>query len=76
MKKEFLVTEEEAIRLCEVGTTATDAVFARNIYIAFLKACEKNPLLVKEFALAAVFNAGRVQGIREERKRAISHKKS
>lgn len=65
--KEFLITLEEALFLAEKETVVTDAVFAKKIFDAYIEQCKHNPLLVEAFAYAAVFNAGRVQGIREER---------
>ena len=67
--KEFLITLEEALFLAEKETVVTDAVFAKKIFDAYIEQCKHNPLLVEAFADAAVFNAGRVQGIREERKK-------
>lgn len=68
MKKELLVTVEEAVELASY-LDVTDEMQAEEIYKAYMTTCEKSPLLLKEFVCAVLFNAGRIQGIREERAR-------
>lgn len=69
MKKELLVTVKEAVELAS-SLDITDEMQAEEIYKAYMTACENNPLLLKEFVCAVLFNAGRIQGIREERKKS------
>lgn len=62
----ILISTQEAVKLSQY-LTATDAAFAENIKEAFLTACKEKPFFTKEFVAGALFEAGRVQGIREER---------
>lgn len=71
MKQELLVTVKEAVELASF-LNITDEVQAEEIYKAYMTACEKNSLLLKEFVCAVLFNAGRIQGIREERRKALT----
>ncbi|MFV0466739.1 MAG: hypothetical protein ACK5ML_11775 [Lachnospiraceae bacterium] len=68
MLKQFLVSMEEVVELSKQNVTMVEENFAEEIYNSFLVVCEKDPLLIREFVLGAIFNAGRIQGIREERK--------
>ena len=66
---QIMITAEEAVAFSQYLMTY-DVVFAMNIQDAILKAYQKEyPGLLKEFSIAAIFNAGRVQGIREERRK-------
>ena len=42
---------------------------ARNLYNAYMKVCEADEFILKEFCLGAIFKLGKAQGIMEERRR-------
>lgn len=49
--------------------TMDDELEAKEIHAAYMRACEAEGLLLKEFSLAMVFKMGMIQGIRNERRR-------
>ncbi len=63
----MMLTEEQV----KIGRNITlgDELDAREIYSAYMKACETNELLLKEFSLGMIFKMGKIQGIRDERRR-------
>ncbi len=59
---------EEQVRIAR-NITFCDELDARELYDAYMKACETNELLLKEFSLGMIFKMGMVQGIKSERRR-------
>lgn len=62
------ITAEEAVKLSK-QSTATDLVDAKGIYDLYLqsRAQEHDQEWLSAVAIATIFNAGRVAGIRQER---------
>ena len=64
-----LIKPEEAAALSKLFGTLDDVYRAKDIFDAYLSLCtgEEDHTYMMMCALAAVYSAGRIQGIREER---------
>lgn len=65
-KKAFYVSPEEIVKLSDELVHVSELQFARDVYEKYKQTYPDTHFC---FALAAVFAAGRVQGVREERAR-------
>lgn len=64
-----LITTEEAVTLCAKFATLDDIYTAEDIYLAYIDKVKdtRDERYAEMCVLAAVYSAGRIQGIREER---------
>lgn len=64
-----LITTEEAVTLCIKFATLDDVYTAEDIYLAYMDKVKdtRDESYAEMCALAAIYSAGRIQGIREER---------
>lgn len=64
-----LITTEEAVTLCIKFATLDDVYTAEDIYLAYMDKVKdtRDERYVEMCTLAAIYSAGRIQGIREER---------
>lgn len=67
-----LIDVSEGIRISHTASTSDDICRASEIYKAYVKAYKSDDTLFTHLcALSAVYLTGRIQGIREERAKAI-----
>lgn len=64
-----LITTEEAVTLCIKFATLDDIDTAEDIYLAYMDKVKdtRDKRYAEMCVLAAIYSAGRIQGIREER---------
>ena len=66
-----LISPEEAAALARKAGTADDIMRGLSVYDAYIRFADIEEYAAKDFliysALGAIFSAGRIQGIREER---------
>ena len=64
-----LITTEEAVTLCAKFATLDDVYTAEDIYLAYMDKVKdtRDERYAEMCAPAAIYSAGRIQGIREER---------